>query len=163
MGAPKQAQRLCPHAAPRLPTAAATFPFPPDASNATVHAVRGPLRYYHYGLDGVRNHGWGCGYRTVQTMLSWLQPDEPPPDISTIQRLLKHAQPNAYPGETGWIGVADAVIILDVLHRAPMRVRRLASGREAAALLPELAAHFDAGDAHAISQLLLLNVTFFCV
>ena len=101
MGAPKQAQPLCPHAAPRLPTAAAPFPFPPDASNATVHSVRGPLRYYHYGLDGVRDHGWGCGYRTVQTMLSWLQPDEPPPDISTIQRLLKHAQPNAYPGDTG--------------------------------------------------------------
>ena len=45
--------------------------------------------------------GWGGGYRTVQTMLSGLHPDEPPPDISTIQRLLKHAQPNAYPGDTG--------------------------------------------------------------
>lgn len=49
-------------------------------------------------------------------MLSWLEPGKPPPDIPTMQRLLLAAQPNAYPGDQGWIGVPDAVTLLDLIH-----------------------------------------------
>ena len=99
------------------------------------------MRYYHYGL-GHCDHGWGCGYRTVQTILSWLSA-EPAPTISALQDILERA--HACPGERGWIGVPDAVIILDELHGCQAKIISLASGAEAGAHLLELAAHFDAG------------------
>ena len=104
------------------------------------HLLRRPMRYYHYGL-GHSDHGWGCGYRTVQTILSWLSA-EPAPPISTLQGTLKRT--HAFSGERGWIGVPDAVIILDELHGCQAKIISLASGAEAGAHLSELAAHFDA-------------------
>lgn len=49
-----------------------------DASEVGVSVVdvsllRGACRVYHYGCDGVRDHGWGCGYRTLQTIVSWFE------------------------------------------------------------------------------------------
>eukprot|EP00038_Savillea_parva_P000458 m.96261 g.96261 ORF g.96261 m.96261 type:complete len:342 (-) comp10152_c2_seq1:78-1103(-) len=37
----------------------------------SLHLVLGTCRYYHYGCDGIQDHGWGCGYRTLQTIVSW--------------------------------------------------------------------------------------------
>ena len=34
--------------------------------------VRGRYEYHHYGVDGFTDHGWGCGYRTLQTLASWV-------------------------------------------------------------------------------------------
>jgi hypothetical protein len=113
---------------------------PPD-SPADLHLLQRPARYYHYGL-GHADHGWGCGYRTVQSILSWLSA-EPAPSISAMQDLLKRA--HAFQGERGWIGVQEAVILLDELHDCQTKVLPLASGAEAGAHLAELAAHFDGG------------------
>ena len=33
--------------------------------------VVGDYDYYHYEVDGFKDCGWGCGYRTLQTLLSW--------------------------------------------------------------------------------------------
>ena len=35
-------------------------------------AVCGHYDYYHYLRDGVDDRGWGCGYRTLQTLTSWI-------------------------------------------------------------------------------------------
>jgi hypothetical protein len=35
--------------------------------------VRGSLLYYHYNCDGTTDAGWGCGYRTAQTILNSLR------------------------------------------------------------------------------------------
>uniref|UniRef100_A0A131YUR8 Peptidase family c78 n=1 Tax=Rhipicephalus appendiculatus TaxID=34631 RepID=A0A131YUR8_RHIAP len=43
---------------------------PQRASRAA--CVRGKYAYYHYGCDGVDDRGWGCGYRTLQTICSWV-------------------------------------------------------------------------------------------
>ena len=33
--------------------------------------MQGKCEYYHYGVDGFNDSGWGCGYRTCQSILSW--------------------------------------------------------------------------------------------
>ena len=32
--------------------------------------VKGSYEYYHYG-QGANDHGWGCAYRSAQTIFSW--------------------------------------------------------------------------------------------
>ena len=34
--------------------------------------VSGDYEYYYYGVDGFDDRGWGCGYRTLQTIASWI-------------------------------------------------------------------------------------------
>lgn len=45
--------------------------------------VRGVYEYHHYGQDGVDDRGWGCAYRSLQTLWSWVYhqrlTDGPPP------------------------------------------------------------------------------------
>lgn len=36
-----------------------------------VELVRGHYTYHHYMQDGINDSGWGCAYRTLQTILSW--------------------------------------------------------------------------------------------
>ena len=89
---------------------------------------RGAFRFYHYSVDGFRDHGWGCGLRTTQLMLSWLS-SSPPPPIPRMQAILQRANPAAFTGERGWIGVNDAVVLLDELHGAPVRLALLPRDR----------------------------------
>ena len=55
------------------------------------------------------------------------------------------AHPSAFPGSRGWIGVNDAVVLLDLLHGAELEVVTIPNGHAADGLLPRLAAHFDDG------------------
>ena len=41
----------------------------PDVHEEVV--VRGKYDYWHYLCDEVDDRGWGCGYRTLQTIISW--------------------------------------------------------------------------------------------
>ena len=114
---------------------------PAAQAAGTLHLLRGALRYHHYGVDGFADHGWGCGYRTVQSMFSWLAPDLPAPSIPAMQRTL--AQAGSGVGPRGFIGAVDAVVLLD--EHASVVIRHLRPGEDRSSLAPELSAHFDSG------------------
>lgn len=100
--------------------------------------VRGTLRYYHYGVDGFNDRGWGCGYRTVQSILSWLSPKAPIPSIPQMQALLGlSGQP--------WIGTAECVRLIDELHGGLVEVLALPSGADVVNHFDRLASHFERG------------------
>ena len=49
------------------------LPLPFDKSKLSkIMTVKGAYEYWHYGCDGFDDRGFGCGYRTLQTLLSWL-------------------------------------------------------------------------------------------
>lgn len=52
--------------------AALDDPCPRLAVNPKV-LVQGSYEYWHYGCDGLDDRGWGCGYRTLQTLCSWIR------------------------------------------------------------------------------------------
>ena len=35
------------------------------------YMVRGEYLYYHYMQDGKNDNGWGCAYRSLQTLMSF--------------------------------------------------------------------------------------------
>lgn len=38
-----------------------------------VYLVQGIYSYHHYMQDRVDDNGWGCAYRSLQTICSWFQ------------------------------------------------------------------------------------------
>ena len=67
--------------------------------------------------------GWGCGYRTLQTLCSWavehLQSDVSVPSLSKIQEVLVEVgdKPLSFVGSRQWIGSYEASIVMDQLYK----------------------------------------------
>ena len=41
----------------------------------TISTVQGRYAYHHYMQDKFDDNGWGCAYRSLQTLVSWLRYD----------------------------------------------------------------------------------------
>lgn len=62
--------------------------------NGVVTTVQGSYTYFHYGHDGTDDAGWGCAYRSLQTLISWYIKQhytslEKVPTILEIQKMLE--------------------------------------------------------------------------
>ncbi|XP_068742780.1 ufm1-specific protease 1-like isoform X2 [Montipora capricornis] len=84
--------------------------------------VRGRYWFYHYNIDGVDDRGWGCGYRTLQTICSWVchaLRDKKDllqvPSLQKIQQTLVEIgdKPAPFAGSRDWIGSVEACLCLD--------------------------------------------------
>lgn len=49
------------------------IPPPPFKPDVTVALVRGKYTYHHYMQDNFNDDGWGCAYRSMQTIFSWFR------------------------------------------------------------------------------------------
>jgi len=58
---------------------------------ATAHLVQGPYFYFHYGQD-LDDRGWGCAYRSLQTIVSFFRLNgyttKPVPSHREVQQVL---------------------------------------------------------------------------
>lgn len=119
--------------------------------------VRGDYLYYHYGCDGLDDRGWGCGYRTVQTMASWLGfnrgPPPPPASLPDIQKALVAMgdKPDSFAGSRGWIGTFEASLVLDYFCETPCRVVHVRGGELEEVAVPELHRHFSSSSGSSFS------------
>ncbi|XP_054921124.2 ufm1-specific protease 1 isoform X2 [Dermacentor andersoni] len=124
---------------------------PSQASRAA--CVKGKYAYYHYGCDGVDDRGWGCGYRTLQTICSWVvhhkhktgEQARAVPSITEIQAALvtlgdKEAQFN---GSRDWIGSTEVFLCLDHFYQVPCRILHASTGGEVANHVDALLKHFE--------------------
>lgn len=125
---------------------------PPGAD--CVACVTGKYAYYHYGCDGVDDRGWGCGYRTLQTLCSWVvhqrrqatgEPARAVPSISEIQAALVtlgDKEPK-FQGSRDWIGSTEVFLCLDHFYQVPCRILHVSSGAQVADHVDTLLAHFQ--------------------
>ncbi|KAM9827370.1 ufm1-specific protease 1 [Neosynchiropus ocellatus] len=97
--------------------------------------VSGDYQYFHYGCDGFNDRGWGCGYRTIQTISSWLRFNRvdtlrPPPSISEIQRALVSMEdkPDCFCGSREWVGTVEASLVLEHFYNVPSRLIHVRGG-----------------------------------
>ncbi|XP_078527536.1 ufm1-specific protease 1 [Lissotriton helveticus] len=123
---------------------------PPTSQIKHTALVRGDYLYYHYGCDGVDDRGWGCGYRTLQTMCSWVVaqdpvPQRPIPTLRQIQEALVQMQdkPTSFVGSRSWIGSVEVALCMDYFYDVPCRIIHVRQGVELPGVVEELRAHFQ--------------------
>lgn len=70
--------------------------------------------YYHYGDQSFADNGWGCAYRALQTLISWLhiqghtKPMKQMMTIREIQEKLDQVdRSRKLKGSSAWIGATE--------------------------------------------------------
>ncbi|XP_041352365.1 ufm1-specific protease 1-like [Gigantopelta aegis] len=124
-------------------------PLGPDVSMVT-----GSYQYFHYGCDGQDDRGWGCGYRTLQTICSWIRNKwledgkssslRDVPSLPDIQAALVAMQdkPDSFCGSKQWIGTFEIFLCIDHFYNVPCRIVHVHQGSELDSHMEELYEHF---------------------
>ncbi|XP_029649289.1 ufm1-specific protease 1 [Octopus sinensis] len=110
--------------------------------------VKGDYQYYHYGCDGVNDTGWGCGYRTLQSLCSWVthqKSSRAVPSIKEIQEALVEMgdKPASFLGSKQWIGSLEVAMCLDYFYDVPGKILHVTDGYSLSNHLEELDWHFQ--------------------
>ncbi|GCB63128.1 hypothetical protein scyTo_0004357 [Scyliorhinus torazame] len=75
----------------------------PSTEEFEVYVVHGSYTFHHYLQDDINDSGWGCAYRSLQTIISWFNCqgyiDIPIPTHETIQKMLVTAGDKGPSGE----------------------------------------------------------------
>jgi hypothetical protein len=117
---------------PRGRTARTTSEWP--TSGGKVALVRGRFEYCHYNRD---DEGWGCAYRALQTVCSWLQlqglvavPNaaSPLPTHAQIQQALHNLGEPVGPKQ--WIGAIEVSMVLNHWYGIDCKIINVTSGSE---------------------------------
>ena len=137
---------LSPHLAVAPPTSSS------PSSRLRLHLSSSPYLYYHYESHDT---GWGCAYRTAQTIVSAIMlcalpsfssssasaSASPPflPSISAMQSMLRITNPK------GWIGAVEVAAVLEQHAHTQCRILHLPDGADAAerSFNSQLASYFD--------------------
>ncbi|CAH2227386.1 jg14904, partial [Pararge aegeria aegeria] len=112
--------------------------------------VCGTYEYYHYLCDGFDDRGWGCGYRTLQTICSWMMHNnynnsQNVPSITEIQKILVELEdkPESFLGSKQWIGSFEVCLTLDKLYNVSSKIIHVNRGDDLENIVDNLCTHFE--------------------
>jgi hypothetical protein len=86
--------------------------------NASLMVVRGTYDYYHYMQDAFNDSGWGCAYRSCQTIQSWYYNEglsrKPIQNHREIQKTIYASgqKKKGFVGSSEWIGSIEIQTVL---------------------------------------------------
>lgn len=121
-------------------------------SAVSTHTISGSYLYCHYLQDKFNDAGWGCAYRSLQTLLSWCVNEHYTefengalPTHAEIQRALVHIgdKPPSFIGSREWIGANEVCYVLEKLTGVESKILHISRGSEMINKGRELAQHFD--------------------
>lgn len=119
----------------------------PDIGGTTT-LLQGSYEYCHYMQDRFNDGGWGCAYRSLQTIVSWFRlqryTSKPIPSHKTIQGILARLgdKPPSFVGSSNWIGAIELSYVLDDYLGVTCKVLTVSRGSDIPQHARELAAHF---------------------
>ncbi|XP_063460098.1 ufm1-specific protease 2 isoform X2 [Pan paniscus] len=98
-----------------------TYLNPPNMETGMIYVVQGIYGYHHYMQDRIDDNGWGCAYRSLQTICSWFKhqgyTERSIPTHREIQQALVDAgdKPATFVGSRQWIGSIEVQLVLNQL------------------------------------------------
>lgn len=122
---------------------------PSPGQDWSVHIVKGSYDYYHYGQDGFDDNGWGCAYRSMQTLVSWIVKQNisirAVPSHAEIQRMLVDMmdKPPSFVNSKQWIGAVEISMCLSQHWDVVCKILHAQDGSRVCSLAEELQDHFD--------------------
>ena len=113
--------------------------------------VRGDYYYFHYNQDNFNDSGWGCAYRSLQTLISWfilntsVGKNIKVPSIPEIQKILVKLgdKDKKIVGSNEWIGAIEVNLVLNDLLGIENQILFVNSGSEINSKGRELLYHFQ--------------------
>ena len=122
----------------------------PKDSHIIRALVRGDYYYYHYNQDNFIDSGWGCAYRSLQTLISWfilntsVGKNIKIPTIPEIQTILVKLgdKDKKIIGSNEWIGAIEVNLVLNELLGIDNQILYVSSGSEINSKGRELLYHF---------------------
>ncbi|KAH7404682.1 hypothetical protein KP509_15G037900 [Ceratopteris richardii] len=111
--------------------------------------IHGSYEYYHYLQDSFNDSGWGCAYRSLQTIFSWFKLQNytvlDVPMHGKIQEILVKIgdKEPSFKGSQNWIGAIELSFVLDELLGVSSKILNVRSGAEVPEKCRELALHFE--------------------
>jgi len=121
----------------------------PDIPSGKVYLTQGRYSYYHYMQDKFNDSGWGCAYRSLQTIISWCRynhyTNAEIPSLRQVQTLLVEIgdKTPTFIGSKEWIGANEVCYVLESLCGISSRIMHLSSGADIESKGRELAVHFE--------------------
>ncbi|XP_054712653.1 ufm1-specific protease 2-like [Uloborus diversus] len=121
---------------------------PSGVQGGHVSIVQGRYVYHHYMQDHMNDDGWGCAYRSLQTILSWFRiqgyTDRKVPTHAEIQQALVDMGDKTpkFVGSRQWIGSQEVGFCLDHLAKVQSKIMCVNTGAEMANRGRELFVHF---------------------
>ena len=123
-----------------------------------VHLVRGHYAFFYYGCDGFADSGWGCAYRSIQTICAFVYLNHPTllpashphlpsavpshRDIQAALVSLRDKEPH-FVGTREWIGSFEAMLVLQSWYGISCKILHCPTGSFALTHAPALRDHFD--------------------
>lgn len=110
--------------------------------------VDGFYGYYHYMQQSMNDKGWGCAYRSLQTLASWLHLNHFTATASLSHREIQETlvkigdKPASFVGSKDWIGSMEVGYVLDELFGVAFRNVNVPSGPRLVEKAQELKHHF---------------------
>nr|XP_033799459.1 ufm1-specific protease 2 isoform X4 [Geotrypetes seraphini] len=121
---------------------------PPATESTEMFLLQGIYSYHHYMQDRIDDNGWGCAYRSLQTICSWFRQqgytDRPIPSHKEIQEALVNVgdKPVSFVGSRQWIGSFEVQLVLGHLLGVTSKILFVSQGSELSSKGRELANHF---------------------
>ncbi|KAF8100085.1 hypothetical protein N665_0231s0024 [Sinapis alba] len=118
-------------------------------SEGVASLIQGSYEYYHYLQDSFDDSGWGCAYRSLQSIISWFRLQHytsiSVPSHREIQQTLVEIgdKDPSFIGSREWIGAIELSFVLDKLLGVSCKIMNFRSGSELPEKCRELALHFE--------------------
>jgi len=113
-----------------------------------VALVQGVYTYHHYMQDSFDDDGWGCAYRSLQTIISWFRRQgytmTDVPSHKQIQKCLVDIgdKESKFIGSKQWIGSTEVGFVLETSCGVQSRFVSVSQGSDLSSKARELMIHF---------------------